>query len=67
VQAARLPARIEAPTALSAFAHDIMPAPRSWAEAFVNVAEFTEHESGGHLRPGNDRRTTRTTFVMPRG
>jgi pimeloyl-ACP methyl ester carboxylesterase len=49
VQPARLPARIETPTALSAFAHDIMPAPRSWAEAFVNVAEFTEHESGGHF------------------
>jgi len=49
VQPARLPARIEAPTALSAFAHDIMPAPRSWAETFVNVAEFIEHESGGHF------------------
>jgi hypothetical protein len=34
VQPARLPARIETPTAFS---------------AFVNVAEFTEHESGGHF------------------
>jgi pimeloyl-ACP methyl ester carboxylesterase len=49
VQPARLPARIETPTALSVFAHDIMPAPRSWAEAFANVADFIEHESGGHF------------------
>jgi hypothetical protein len=34
---------------LSVFAHDILPAPRSYAEVFVNVREFTEHPAGGHF------------------
>jgi len=34
---------------LSAFPHDIKPAPRSYAEAFVDVREFIEHDAGGHF------------------
>jgi hypothetical protein len=32
-----------------AFPRDIKPAPRSYAEAFVNVVEFSEHDAGGHF------------------
>ena len=46
---ATVPDRIEAPTVLSAFPHDIKPAPRSYAEAFLNVREFVEHRAGGHF------------------
>ncbi len=44
-----IPARVETPTVLSAFPRDIKPAPRSYAEAFVNVVEFIEHDAGGHF------------------
>ncbi|PZQ90663.1 MAG: epoxide hydrolase [Leifsonia xyli] len=51
-----LPARIDTPTVYSAFAHDIMPAPRPYLELFVNLAEYVHHGSGGHFaaweRPG---------------
>ncbi len=46
---ASVPDRIETPTVLSAFPHDIKPAPRSYAEAFVNVREYVEHRAGGHF------------------
>jgi pimeloyl-ACP methyl ester carboxylesterase len=42
-------ARIHAPTVLSAFAEDILLAPRSYAEAFLNVREYREHPAGGHF------------------
>jgi pimeloyl-ACP methyl ester carboxylesterase len=44
-----LPEYVGTPTVLSAFAHDIKPAPRSFAEAFLNVREFVEHDAGGHF------------------
>ncbi|MCU7724002.1 epoxide hydrolase [Actinoplanes sp. KI2] len=44
-----IPARVETPTLLSAFPRDIKPAPRSYAEAFVNIVEYVEHPAGGHF------------------
>ena len=41
--------RIETPTVLSVFAHDIKPEPRSYAEAFLNVLDYREHPAGGHF------------------
>jgi len=49
VEPASIPDRIETPTVISAFAHDTKPAPRSYAEAFVNVRDFIEHAEGGHF------------------
>jgi pimeloyl-ACP methyl ester carboxylesterase len=46
---ASAPERVETPTVLSRFAHDILPAPRSYAELFVNVRGFIEHADGGHF------------------
>ena len=44
-----IPDRIETPTVLSMFPHDIKPAPRSYAEAFLNVRDYVEHRAGGHF------------------
>ncbi|GAA4492044.1 epoxide hydrolase [Actinoallomurus oryzae] len=44
-----LPDRVDTPTVLSVFAHDIKPEPRSYAEAFLNVREYVEHPAGGHF------------------
>jgi pimeloyl-ACP methyl ester carboxylesterase len=49
VEPAVIPDRVETPTVLSVFAHDIKPAPRSYAEAFVNLRDFIEHADGGHF------------------
>lgn len=46
---ATLPGRIDAPTVFSVFPHDLKPEPRSYAEAFLNVAEYVEHPAGGHF------------------
>lgn len=40
---------VTTPTVLSSFAYDTKPAPRSFAERFVDVQEFSEHEHGGHF------------------
>lgn len=40
---------VPTPTVLSVFRHDTKPAPRSFAERFVNVQGFIEHEHGGHF------------------
>ncbi|VVJ18021.1 Epoxide hydrolase (EC [Amycolatopsis camponoti] len=44
-----LPGRLETPTVLSVFPHDIKPEPRSYAEAFLNIREYVEHPAGGHF------------------
>ncbi|HEY2059069.1 MAG TPA: epoxide hydrolase [Amycolatopsis sp.] len=44
-----VPGRIETPTVLSVFPHDTKPEPRSYAEAFLNIREYVEHEAGGHF------------------
>jgi hypothetical protein len=44
-----LPDRIETPTVLSIFARDIKPEPRGYAEAFLNIQQYVEHDAGGHF------------------
>ncbi len=46
---AALPERVETPTILSVFAHDIKPEPRSYAEAFLNIRGYVQHRAGGHF------------------
>jgi pimeloyl-ACP methyl ester carboxylesterase len=41
--------RIEAPTVLTVFAHDLVNAPRRFAERFFAVADWREHARGGHF------------------
>jgi pimeloyl-ACP methyl ester carboxylesterase len=40
---------VEKPCGYSKFANEIIPVPRSWAEASVNLVLYNEHESGGHF------------------
>ncbi len=40
---------VSTPTVISAFAHDIKPAPKEFAERFVNVQAWIEHTDGGHF------------------
>ncbi len=54
---AAVPDRIETPTMLSVFPHDIKPAPRSYAEAFLNVCDYAEHRAGGHFAAWEQPRT----------
>ncbi|MFC6134311.1 epoxide hydrolase family protein [Streptomyces spororaveus] len=49
VEPAALPDRIDTPTVLSVFPRDIKPEPRSYAEAFLNVRDYVEHQVGGHF------------------
>jgi pimeloyl-ACP methyl ester carboxylesterase len=49
VEPAAIPDRIDTPTVLSVFSRDIKPAPRGYAEAFIDVREFIEHDAGGHF------------------
>jgi pimeloyl-ACP methyl ester carboxylesterase len=44
-----LPGRVETPTVLSVFPRDIKPEPRSYAEAFLNIQQYVEHDAGGHF------------------
>ncbi|MFJ4632861.1 alpha/beta fold hydrolase [Streptomyces sp. NPDC088847] len=44
-----LPERIDTPTVLSVFPRDLKPEPRSYAEAFLNIRDYVEHEAGGHF------------------
>jgi len=44
-----LPDRIDTPTVLSVFPHDLKPEPRSYAEAFLNVRDYVAHPAGGHF------------------
>lgn len=41
--------RIEAPTAFTIFAKDLVNAPREFAERFFSVASWVEHPRGGHF------------------
>jgi pimeloyl-ACP methyl ester carboxylesterase len=49
VEPVTLPDRIDTPTVLSVFPHDIKPEPRSYAEAFLNIRDYVEHRAGGHF------------------
>ena len=41
--------RVAPPAVLTVFPHDLVNAPRSWAERFYDVRSWREHESGGHF------------------
>jgi pimeloyl-ACP methyl ester carboxylesterase len=41
--------RVEVPTAICMWPKDLMNAPRSWAERFYNVSQYTMQEHGGHF------------------
>lgn len=41
--------RIEIPTVFTVFPHDLVNAPRRFAERFFNVVEWREFDSGGHF------------------
>jgi pimeloyl-ACP methyl ester carboxylesterase len=40
---------VATPTAVTIFPHDLVPAPRSFAERFFNVCAWDEEPSGGHF------------------
>jgi len=42
-------ARLATPTAFTLFPHDLVGAPRSWAERFYDVRSWREHDAGGHF------------------
>ncbi len=41
--------RIEVPTAVTLFPHDLVPAPRSFGERFFDVHSWEERPDGGHF------------------
>lgn len=41
--------RLEAPTAFTVFPHDLVNAPRAFAERFYDVRDWREHPTGGHF------------------
>ncbi|MBB2903425.1 pimeloyl-ACP methyl ester carboxylesterase [Kineococcus radiotolerans] len=49
--------RVEVPTVVTVFAHDLVNAPRRFAERFFDVVQWREYERGGHFaaweRPGD--------------
>jgi pimeloyl-ACP methyl ester carboxylesterase len=42
-------ASVATPTAVSIFPHDLVPAPRSFAERFFDVRAWEEQPCGGHF------------------
>ncbi|GAA3865965.1 epoxide hydrolase [Leifsonia kafniensis] len=43
--------RVDVPTAVAVFPHDLTQPPRSWAERTYNVDRYTTMPSGGHFAP----------------
>ena len=43
--------RVEVPTAVAVFPHDLTQPPRSWAERTYNVERYTKMPRGGHFAP----------------
>ena len=41
--------RVEVPTVVSIFPHDLVPAPREFGERFFDIREWDEEPSGGHF------------------
>ncbi|MDG2112990.1 MAG: epoxide hydrolase [Actinomycetota bacterium] len=41
--------RVEVPTGVASFPHEIIRAPRSWCEAGYNIQHWTKMEAGGHF------------------
>lgn len=46
--------RVEVPTAIAVFPHDLTHPPRSWAERSYNVARYTKMPRGGHFAPDEE-------------
>jgi pimeloyl-ACP methyl ester carboxylesterase len=40
---------VTVPTAVLMLPHDLVQAPREWAERFYNVQRYTTFDSGGHF------------------
>ena len=58
------PKGVNIPVAVSVFPDEIYLAPRSWAEkAYPKLVHFNKVAKGGHLRPGNSRRTSRKNYA----
>jgi len=43
--------RVDVPTAVAVFPHDLAQPPREWAERTYNVQQFTQMPRGGHFAP----------------
>jgi pimeloyl-ACP methyl ester carboxylesterase len=43
--------RVDVPTAVAVFPHDLSAPPRSWAERTYNVTRYTTMDRGGHFAP----------------
>jgi pimeloyl-ACP methyl ester carboxylesterase len=60
--------RIQAPTAFTVFPHDLVNAPREFADRFFNVQDWREHSSGGHFaaweRPNDYAEGVRTAVAL---
>jgi len=41
--------RVEVPTGVAIFPHDLVPAPRAFGERFFNIQRWTEMPRGGHF------------------
>jgi len=60
--------RVDVPTAVAVFPHDLTRPPRSWAERTYNVTRFTTMERGGHFAPHEEPRALAadlTEFFRP--
>lgn len=44
-------ARVEVPTAVTLFPHDLASPPRSWIERTYNLVRYTRMPRGGHFAP----------------
>jgi pimeloyl-ACP methyl ester carboxylesterase len=56
-------ARVEGPTAVAQFPHDLVPAPRSTAERWFNVVRFTDFPRGGHFGPWEQPRSWASDII----
>jgi pimeloyl-ACP methyl ester carboxylesterase len=65
------PDRVEVPTAIDLFAHDLLPSPREWAERGYDVRAWNQHPSGGHFgaweQPEVFARGVRTALAVAAG
>ena len=62
--------RVEVPTGVASFPHEIIRAPRSWCEAGYNITHWTKMDAGGHFgaweQPGPFTADIRTFFATVR-
>lgn len=48
--------RVNVPTALAVFPHDLTHLPRTWAERTYNIVQYTVMPHGGHFAPHEEPR-----------